>query len=289
MNKQVSSNGIEKGSQRSHSEIIAVTSGKGGVGKTSFSANLSIALRQMNRRVLLIDADLHLGNVDIILGARPQKTIADVLQKDAAIEDVIVDGPGQIDILPASSASIELIKLEDVALKKLAEAFSRLRRRYDYIFLDTGAGIARNVITFLLASDKIILLITPDPASIADAYAVIKIVRSVNREVPILLTANMVNTSEEGDILYKKMNLMVQKFLNSKIIFGGSVKKDDIVAASVKHQKPFIIDYPNSVPANAFRLINRRMLQTIASNGKESHNVFERLIENRKIEFEWNL
>ncbi len=267
-------------------EVIAVTSGKGGVGKSTVSVNMAINLQQMNRKVLLMDADIHLGNIDLMLGTRSRLTLADVLKDGVELSDVVVQGPGNIDILPASSASLDIIESEDTFLRKLASAFNRFEHDYDYIIMDTGAGIARNVISFLLSAQKIVLVITPDPASITDAYAVIKVVCSVNKDIPIFLTANMVNSADEGEILYKKMNLMVQKFLDSKIQFGGSLLRDDLIIRSVKQQKPFVLHHPNSGSTTAIRVLNRRVLHTSGVEGQHA-NLFERMLQNKKIQFEW--
>lgn len=274
-----------------HYEVLAVTSGKGGVGKSAISANMAIAMRQMNKKVLLVDADIHLGNVDLILGTRTKYSIADVVNDEMHLKDVIVKGPGNIDILPASSASIELLDMEDMVLRKLAGAFAKFDHEYEIIIIDTGAGIAQTVVSFLLGADKIVLIITPDPSSIADAYAVIKVVKSVNKSVPIFLTPNMVKSQEEGEVLFKKMNLMVQKFLNGRIMFGGSVLNDELISGSIKSQKPFVLRHPNSASANALRALNRRVLQAAAAPGQKDvqNNLFERLISNRKIKFEWDI
>ena len=270
-------------------EIIAVTSGKGGVGKSTISANMAINLQQMNRRVLLVDADIHLGNIDLILGTRSRLTIADVVKDGVEMEDVIIKGPGGIDILPASSASIDLIRSEDVFLKKLATAFARFDNPYDYMILDTGAGIAQNVVSFLLGAHKIVLVITPDPASITDAYAVIKVVRSIDKEIPVFMTSNMVESADKGEILFKKMNLMVQKFLESRILFGGSILKDDLIGRSIKNQKPFVLQHPNSGSTTAIRVLNRRVLHASSNIGNDNNNLFERLLSKKKIQFEWNV
>jgi flagellar biosynthesis protein FlhG len=270
-------------------DVIAVTSGKGGVGKTTISANLAINLQQMNKKVLLVDADIHLGNTDLILGTRTDKTLADLMKNDVFLSDIIVQGPGNIDVLPASSAALDLINAEEVFLRRLASAFKMFNHKYDFMILDTGAGIGQNVISFLLGASKILVIITPDPASITDAYAIIKVIRSVNMDVPVFLSTNMVNSNDEGEILYKKMNLMVQKFLGSRISFGGSILKDDMIGRSVRTQRPFVLEYPNSGSANAIRVLNRRLLQAVKNNTNGGANIFEKLIDNRKIQFEWNL
>jgi flagellar biosynthesis protein FlhG len=274
-------------SKKKVTEIIAVTSGKGGVGKSTFSSNLAISFQQMSRKVLLIDADIHLGNIDMILGIRSPFTISDVISQNMPVRDVIVSGPGKIDILTASSAAMELLENEDMALRKLSLAFGEFDHDYDLIILDTGAGIAQNVIAFLLTADKIVLVVTPDPASITDAYAVIKVVSAINPEIPVLLTANMVRSAEEGEVLFKKMNLMVQKFLHCRLFYGGAMIQDEIIARSVKTRAPFIINHPNSASTNALRNISRRILQTPVEHGLRSSNLFERVLSTKKATYQW--
>ncbi len=277
-----------KGKRYQKTQIIAITSGKGGVGKTTIAVNMAIAWQQLGKKVLLIDADLYLGNVDLNLGIRSEKTIADVVKKDLELSEVIIKTPMKIDILPASSASLDLIESENEILEKLAEKFKRFENSYDYIILDTGAGIALNVLSFLLGADKIGVVITPDPASITDAYAVIKVVKSVNKNLPVYLIGNMVNHADESDVLFKKMNLMVHKFLESQIYYGGALLKDDMVARSVKKQRPFILEHPNGLASNAVRGMIRRFMQSLTANGFASKNIFERVLETKNTQVEWS-
>ncbi len=265
-------------------QLIAITSGKGGVGKTSLSVNLALLLRKAKKRVLLVDADIHLGNVDLIMGIRPRYTVADVIKDGISLEEVITRAPGDIDILPASSAVSELLEMNDLVIQRLSDAFSAYELDYDYILLDTGAGISQIVMSFVLSADKVVLVVTSDPASIADAYAMIKTIRIHQPDLPILMVANMVRSDEEGESIYKKMNLMVKKFLKSSIDFGGVIIRDDLVSKSVKLQRPFVMEYPNSVATSALRLVNRRLVQLpILSSGKRVA-LFRRFLENRKIE-----
>jgi flagellar biosynthesis protein FlhG len=141
---------------------------------------------------------------------------------------------------------------------------------------------------FLLAADKLIVVITPDPAAISDAYAVIKVAKFLKPTIPLLLTPNMVSSKEEAEILFKKMNLMTQKFLESRLVLGGIVMKDDLVARSVKKRRPFTLDYPNSAPVNAIKTLNRRVIQAPIVESAKEGNVFERVRLNKKMDIEWN-
>ncbi len=267
-------------------EIISVTSGKGGVGKSSVSVNLAILMQQLRKKVLVLDADIHLGNVDLICGVRSRYTIADVVTKNIPLNEVIVKGPGGIDILPASSAVSELIEMEDVILRKLASAFAGLQRAYDTIIVDTGAGIASTVLSFVLGSDKVILLVTPDPASIADAYAVIKVIKHWRVALPVVMVPNRVKTEAEGESIYKKMNLMVQKFLSSFIDYGGSIVEDEHLSRSVKLQQPLVLGAPNAPVVRTLKLLNRKLMGIPINQEHAKSSFFDRFIANRRLNAE---
>ncbi len=264
-------------------EIFAVTSGKGGVGKTNISVNLALLFRRLKKNVLLVDADIHLGNVDLMLGIRPTSNLADVITGDLKLEDIIVKGPTGIDVLPASSAVLDMLDAEERILKQLADAFLTFEHNYDLVIVDTGAGIGRNVTSFLLGADKIIVVVTPDPASIADAYGVIKIMLQQVPNLPIMLVTNMVNSEDEGENLYKKMDLMVQRFLQNKIAFGGAMLRDENVQDSVRRQIPVVIEYPNSRPANALKMMTRNLLKLPSKDAEDRISLFDGVKEHRNI------
>ncbi len=262
-------------------DIVTVTSGKGGVGKTNISVNLAIILKQLKKNVLLIDADINLGNVNLILGIRPKYTIADALVGNIDLENIIVSGPQGIDILPAASAVQDLLEMEDNVIKKLGDAFSRFEHEYDIIVIDTGSGISRNVMSFVLGSDKTIVIVTPDPASITDAYGMIKVIRQYEASMPVMLIVNMVDSEDEGESLYKKMNLMVQRFLNSNILYGGSIFQDSFVSDSIRKQRPLVLEYPNSVSVNALKMIIRKLLRLPHTDINKRKNLFNRFMYSR--------
>ncbi len=262
-------------------EIYAVTSGKGGVGKTNISINLALLLRRLKKNVLLVDADIHLGNVDLMLGIRPKGTLADVMSGEKTLAEIIVKGPTGIDILPASSAVLDMIDAEESVIKRLGDAFLGFEHNYDLVIVDTGAGIGRNVTSFVLGADKVIVVVTPDPASIADAYGVIKIFLQQVPELPIMLVTNMVHSEEEGENLYKKMDLMVQRFLQNKILFGGAILRDENVQDAVRRQLPLVIEYPNSRPTNALKIMTRNLLKLPSKDASERKSLFDGVRANR--------
>ncbi len=264
-------------------EILTVTSGKGGVGKSSICVNLALLLAQIKKRILIIDADIHLGNIDLILGMRPKYTIADVISGKVELKEVITQGPSGIDILPAASAVSEMLGAEDRAMSKLVESFSRFQHNYDTILVDTGAGIHNTVMSFVLGSDKIVLVVTSDPASIADAYSMVKVVRQTNSDVPIMMISNMVSKDEYGESLFQKMNLMVKRFLNSELIYGGSILKDNLISESIQKQRPLALDYPNSIPINSLKIITRRLLKIPIPDMSIRDSFFDRFMEYRHV------
>ncbi len=269
-------------------EIIAITSGKGGVGKSSLSINMALMIKQLRKKVLLMDADIHLGNVDLMLGLRTTHTVDEVLQDGIHLEDIIVSGPGELDVLPASSANTKLLDMEDVFLRKLAQEYKRIENRYDYVLVDTGAGVANSVLGFLLGADKIMIVVTSDPASIADAYAVIKLIKSANIDIPVLMTPNIMPSHEAGEELYKKMRLMVNKFLKSDIEYAGTVLKHELIARSVKIQKPVVLHHPNASASNNIRMISKKVMQTPRRKDHDKKNMFDRFIVNKKVQFAWD-
>ena len=286
LTKNVQSTEKETGGKRT--EIIAVTSGKGGVGKSSLSINMSLMLKQLRKKVLLMDADIHLGNVDLMLGLRSTRTVDEVLNDGVQLDDIIVSGPGELDVLTASSANVKLLQMEDTFLKKLGQAYASIENRYDYVMVDTGAGVANSVLAFLLGADKIVIVVTSDPASIADAYAVIKLIKKASVDIPVIMVPNMMPSYQAGEELYKKLRIMVNKFLKTDIIYVGSMLRHELIARSVKTQKPIVLTQPNASASNNIRMVTKKIMQVPRREALDNNNVFERFIVNKKVQFEWD-
>ncbi len=242
-------------------QIIAVTSGKGGVGKTNFSVNTALLLSKLNQKVLIIDADIHLGNVDVMFGISPDFTLVDVLKGSKSLKEIIKKTPYGVDFLPATSGVMDIIEGEDNIVMSIAQAFNEFQHEYDIILIDTGAGVSVSTLSFVLGTDKIIVVVTPDPSSISDAYAMIKIINQYQDNAQIMMVANRVRNEETGESLFYKMNLIVNKFLNTSLIFGGSIMDDTQVLASVHAQQPVVIRYPRAKAVINMQLICRRILK----------------------------
>ncbi len=224
--------------------VIAVTSGKGGVGKTNLSANLAIALGQRGSRVLAIDADLGLANMDIVMGLAPTYTCADVISGEIPIEDVIIEGAPNVWLLPGASGQHDLANLGDVGRRNLFTAVDGLDDRFDAIVVDTGAGIGTNALGFASAAKDIILVVTPEPTSVADAYGMLKVLctRCAVRRVHVL--ANMVGSTEEGEQVFRRLVALADRFLNVALDYLGAIPRDAAISRSVMRGEPVLTAYP---------------------------------------------
>ena len=240
----------EQATPRSVARVITVTSGKGGVGKSSISVNLAIALSRLGNRVIILDADFGLANVEVMLGIRPQYNLADLMFRGKSLTDIITEGPANIGFISGGSGIQELTNLTRDQIVYLIQKLVELDERADIIIIDTGAGIADSVLEFVAASSEVLLVATPEPTSITDAYALLK---TLNRKTDVSLEntvikmiANRIDTYEDGKELYDKLSLVVSKFLDIRLEFLGSLPQDSNVSKAVMRQKPIMDLYPNS-------------------------------------------
>ena len=227
-------------------KLIAITSGKGGVGKTNIILNLAIAMSIRGKKVLLIDADMNLSNIDVLLGIYPQYTLANLMDDQIKLEDLLIEGPRGVKILPASSGDMAIMNNQKQYQQALIQAYMDLRSDFDYILIDTGAGISDYTIDFVLSAEKIVVITTPEPTAITDAYAMIKVLFFRAKRPNISLVINMAQTEDEAKNIFNKINLIVQHFLNKSISSLGYIPIDKTIKESVKEQVPFIIKRPRS-------------------------------------------
>jgi flagellar biosynthesis protein FlhG len=256
--------------------VLAVTSGKGGVGKTNFTINLGIALSKKNKKVTIIDADLGLGNVDVVLGMVPRFTLANVMRGEASILDIINKGPNGINIISGGSGINDLIDLSREEIDNLISNFYLLNEISDYILIDTGAGINSSVVSFIEASDEVVIVITPEPTSITDAYALIKNIRRSNKSVKLMV--NRIESSKEGYEVYNKINSATKRFLDFEVENLGFIYEDSAVRKSVREQKPFFLKFPNSVASKGIDLIAYNLINK--KNEVKNVNSFKRFVNN---------
>lgn len=231
--------------------VIAVTSGKGGVGKTTMSINLSLALSRLGNRVCLIDVDLGTANVEFVLGLNAPYNIAHLINGEKELDDILVEGPEGLLILPGASGLEKLANLNEWQFTRLVNSFNQLDRTCDIVILDTGAGISTNVTNFLMAADEILLITTPDPHAVLDAYALIKTIARRKEKLQIRLLINRVEKPAEETRV--KLNLLntCRAHLNQPLEYLGAIPESKYVSHSMREMYPFILQYPESAAANA--------------------------------------
>jgi len=237
--------------------VVAVTSGKGGVGKTNVSVNLAIALARRGRRVMLMDADLGLGNVDVLLGLRPERDLSHVLAGQCALEEVILAGPASIRLLPAGSGWEGVATLGAAEHAGLIRAFSTPELACDALLVDTAAGLTPSVLTFSRACQDIVVVLCDEPASITDAYALIKVLSRDHGCHRFRILANMVRSAEAGRALFDKLLRVSARFLDVSLDYMGTVPFDDCVHRAVQRQRAVVEAFPGSRAALAFKNLAR--------------------------------
>jgi len=241
--------------------VLTVTSGKGWVGKTNFTANLGWLLRQTRRRVMLLDANLGLANLDIVLGLNPAFNIAHVLSGEKTVQEVLIKGPAGLRVLPANSGIQSITNLSEGQKILLLEEIEALKEQFDYILIDTGAGIADNVIYFSLAAQTIIVLITPEPTSIIDAYALIKVLASNYHQDAFKIVVNDVANEEEATEAFEKLTQITDHYLNVSMDFLGVIPHDPCLREAVRLRRPFCQVFPDGPAAQGLRRIARRVAE----------------------------
>ncbi len=266
---------------------IAITSGKGGVGKTNVVINLAIALQRMKKKITIFDADLGLANIDILLGLAPKYNIVNLISDDFPIEKIMIEGPSGIKIIPASSGIQEITNLDPFQEEKLIQELAKVEDFTDILLIDTAAGISNLVLSFLLSSEEIVLVTNSEPTSIVDAYAVVKVVSKYDMEKPISVIVNSVRSNEEGEIVYNQLKTTVDRFLGRDISLLGFLPYDESVIESVKRQEAVLEAFPKSEVSRAFSNLSRILLNKLSwvkptEGSDESWKKMLNLSENEK-------
>ena len=262
-------------------QVIAVTGGKGGVGKSNVSVNLGIALADMRRRVVLLDADLGLANLDVLLGLKAGKNISDVLNGSSSLADVMLTGPSGIKLVPASSGLQQMASLGPQEHAALINAFSELDNQLDVLIVDTAAGITDTVISFVRAANEVLVVVCDEPSSITDAYALIKLLNTEHDMFRFRVVANMTRTPQEGRNLFNKLNTVCDRFLDVSLQYVGFIPFDENVRKSIQKQKPFLQYAPNCKASIAMRGIAKEVDQWPLPSAARGHLEFfvERLLQ----------
>ncbi|ALU44819.1 MULTISPECIES: MinD/ParA family protein [Pseudoalteromonas] len=234
-------------------KVIAVTGGKGGVGKTNVSLNTAIALGQQGNRVLVLDADLGLANCDVMLGLRVEKNLSHVLSGECELDEILVEGPAGIRIVPATSGSQNMVELTPAEHAGLIRAFSELSSEFDILIVDTAAGISDMVLSFSRAAQDVLVVVCDEPTSITDAYALIKVLSREHGVYKFKIVANMVRSLREGQELFAKLSKVTDRFLDVALELVATIPFDENMRKSSRRQKTIVELYPNSPAAVAFR------------------------------------
>jgi len=242
--------------EKKNARVIAVTSGKGGVGKTNITVNLAIALSGQGYRVIVLDADFGLANIDVLFGIVPKYSLLDVVKNRKSILEILTEGPMNTKFISGGSGAEDLVKLDQYQILRFIENMALLDKLADIIIVDTGAGLSENVMSFVMAADEILLVTTPEPTSITDAYALIKMVSFRDRNKKIRLIVNKAESVEEAKDVLDKLVMVAEKFLNIELLPAGYIMNDDAVVKAVKQQKPFIMSFPKSNAARNIRDIS---------------------------------
>lgn len=228
--------------------IITVTSGKGGVGKSNFVVNTAISLQKMGKKVLIFDADMGMGNDDVLMGFLPKYSVFDVILGNKNIDEVIIEGPHGVKLLPGGTGVTRIEEIEEKQREDFIEKLSSLND-LDYIIMDTGAGINKTVLGFAACCEELIVITTPEPTSLTDAYSLVKAVNHFKIKDSAKVVVNRIIDSKEGEVTFNKFNGAVKKFLNVELQYLGSISDDKKLVQAVRKQQPFVIGYPNSFAA----------------------------------------
>jgi flagellar biosynthesis protein FlhG len=242
------------------SKVLAITGGKGGIGKTNIAINLSVALAGMSQKVMLLDADMGLSNVDVMLGIKAKNNISDVLSGKCKLEEIIILGPNNINVIPSSSGNIHMASLGYKEIGGLINMFSTLENKPNYLIIDTAAGITESVVGFAAAADEIVIVVCNEPTSIADAYALIKLLNKQFNIHRFRVITNKIKRIGESEEVFAKLTRVADKFLNVSIVHLGAIPEDKFMEKSVRKAKPVVTEYPYSLGTKAFYDIARNIM-----------------------------
>ncbi|MCI1857908.1 MAG: P-loop NTPase [Sporolactobacillus sp.] len=246
---------LRKQHRRKRAQIVAVISGKGGVGKSVFCANFSIALRALNKSVLIIDLDVGMANIGCLFGREAPYSLVDCIHDHLELEDVVIRGPNEVFYISGGNRLNQLFHFNQANLQVVLEQIEALRSRFDVILLDFGAGVSENLIYFMLAVDRIVLVTTPEPTAITDGYSALKLLLAANPSLDISCVVNMVESSREGQATWRRLSAAAKKFLGADMRRLTALHRDRFVPRSVKCRMPCLLCYPNARYSMEMRLL----------------------------------
>ena len=264
-----------KDNSKKKAKIITITSGKGGVGKSNFVVNMGITLHKKGKKVLIFDADIGMGNDDVLMGVLPRYNVFDLLEgKD--INEVVVEGPYGINLLPGGSGINYIENLEEEERLAFIEKLTSLDE-YDYIFIDTGAGINKNVLAFIACSEETIVITTPEPTSLTDAYSLIKATDHFKLTNTANVIVNRAFSIKDGEETYNKLKRAVEKFLTIKVNYLGSISEDRKLVEGVRAQVPFTILHPKCDASRSIERISNKLIGNASVENMGAEGLFKKL------------
>ncbi len=261
-------------SKMENARVLAVTSGKGGVGKTTMSVNLALEMAKRGNRVVVFDADFGLANVEVMLGIRPTYNLLDLIHNNMQMSEIITEGPGGIGFISGGSGVSELATLDNASIKLLISELVKLDKMYDIVIIDTGAGITDSVMEFVMMSPEVLLVVTPEPTSITDSYSLLKVLRRRDSfdasAKSISVVANRTETAAEGQEIFEKINTVATKFLGTSLSYLGQVPQDRNASMAVIEQKPIVLAYPQSAAAKGISDLVGKLLNEPVTEKKKN-------------------
>lgn len=273
----------------SNTRIITVTSGKGGVGKSSVSINIALQFCREGKRVIIFDADFGLANIEVMFGVIPKYTLADLMFKGKELKEIITEGPEGVMFVSGGSGVARLVNLDQEQVKRIVHKLAELEELADVVIIDTGAGISPAVLEFVASSPEVLLVTTPEPTSITDSYALLKALamhQDFDRDgTRINVVANKVNSVAESRGVFEKLSAVVERFLGIDLTYLGAVPFDSNITRAVMKQKPVTIAYPGSAPAKALQTISERLIngeESAAESKKGVSYFFSKVFANRR-------
>ena len=260
-----------------NARVITVTSGKGGVGKSSTSVNLAIMLSRLGKRVIIFDADFGLANIEVMLGIRPQYNLADLMFRGKELQDIVTKGPENIGFISGGSGIQELTRLSREQIIYLIQKLVQLDEMADIIIIDTGAGISDSVLEFVTKSSEVLLVATPEPTSITDVYALLKALHRTtdfsSESTKLRMISNRIASEKEGYEMYTKLSLVVNKFLDIDFEYLGGIPQDKMMSQAIMVQKPVAISYPNSPAAKALEQLVAKLCDYETQIAREKRGI----------------
>lgn len=271
---------ISSSAQSKPVKVVAVAGGKGGVGKTNVSVNLAISLSKQGFKVMLLDADLGLANVDVMLGMATRRNLSHVLAGECELKDIVIQGPHGLQVVPASSGTKNMAELSILEHAGIIQAFSEIGHNLDFLIVDTAAGITDMVVSFVQAAQDVLMVVCDEPTSITDAYALMKVLNRDHQIVRFHVLANMVRTSQEGRELFAKLSGVCNRFLDVTLGYMGSIPFDENVRKAVKKQKALVDAFPRSPASIALKSLAKKVQQWPMPADASGHIEFfmERLV-----------